>query len=506
MTPKPFPSLFRVALTVIGQLLFVAIVIVTAWVAWNMGARSGHAGHSPASALTPAPHAAHEPAPVYTCSMHPEIRQPEPGDCPLCGMELVLAEPEHTHTPSAHAAAQQAPELLGYACAMNCLPPLEEAGECPICGMIMQPIFDEPSGGATSTSPRRMTMTEEARALARIETTAVRRGPATRVVRLNGELVVDPARRVTVSANVGGRVDRLHARFAGEQVAAGTDLVELYSPELLAVQKEFLQALAASRRRDLATAEGIGAATRAAVQAGRERLRLAGLLEEQIDAIAAEGVALERVILKAPVGGTVLERPVQEGDYVAREQPVLVLGDLGTLWAELEAFESDLPWMRRGLRVSLTTRAHPGREFEGRITFIEPLARRETRTTRVRVEVSNPDGALKPAMVVTGHVQAFLPGAQPLLIPASAPLLTGTRAVVYVEIPDTDRPTYEGREVTLGPRARDGYVVAEGLAEGERVVTHGAFRIDSALQILARPSMMSPQPAPESATMQGHQH
>jgi Cu(I)/Ag(I) efflux system membrane fusion protein len=156
--------------------------------------------------------------------------------------------------------------------------------------------------------------------------------------------------------------------------------------------------------------------------------------------------------------------------------------------------------------VTLTTRAHPGREFEGRITFIEPLARRETRTTRVRVEVPNPDGALKPAMVVTGHVQAFLPGAQPLLIPASAPLLTGTRAVVYIEVPDADRPTYEGREVTLGPRTRDGYVVAEGLAEGERVVTHGAFRIDSALQILARPSMMNPRPAPGSATMQGHQH
>ncbi len=502
----------------------VAAVLVAAFVAYNMGARStggsgqhnqgGESGDTSASDI------------VYVSAMHPWIQQDEPGDCPICGMELVPMErseaealeqessgtPEenhgsatktHDHTHE-HTSATNGNEILGYACAMNCVPPLPEEGECPICGMEMQAVYDDDDAPEEGASERRMTMSAEGVALSDIRTTTVQRMPAVRPVRLSGQLAVSEPRRAHISADVGGRIDRLHAEFEGTTVEKGQELVVLYSPELLAVQKEFLQA----KRSFGNLPEGAGAAIRraseAAVAAGRERLRLAGLTPGQIDEIAAEGEAREQVTLLAPIGGTVIARHFEEGEYVSTGGRILTIADLSTVWAELDAFETDLPWLRLGQPMVFTAQAYPGEGFPGEISYIDPVTRTGTRTTRVRVDVDNPDGLLKPGMYVTGLVDAEMEEeTPPLIIPATAPLITGKRAIVYTRVPGRERPTFEGREVVLGPRTRDGYVVREGLAEGESVVTHGAFRIDSAMQIMARPSMMSPEgdaPAP------GHDH
>jgi len=232
------------------------------------------------------------------------------------------------------------------------------------------------------------------------------------------------------------------------------------------------------------------------------------------------------------------------GDYVKTGDPIYELADLSHLWVKMDAYESDLPWLRYGQEVHFTTASMPGRTFTGRIAFIDPVLDPQTRTARVRVNVANPDGALKPGVFVRAVVEAEVaaagrvmvadladkwicpmhpeeiedgPGScdicgmdlvkpsslgyevaardarPPLVIPASAPLITGTRAVVYVRDPAVERPTFHGREVVLGPRAGDVYLVAEGLAEGERVVVNGAFKIDSSMQIQAKPSMMLPE-------------
>jgi len=400
--------------------------------------------------------------------------------------------PDHDHS---HA-TPPADEPLGYACAMNCLPPLEEPGPCPICGMEMQPVFEDPSDAATDAdaSPRRLTMAPEAVALLSVQTSLVERIIPTREVRLVGQLEVDPRRRAHISANVGGRIDDLRAEFEGMTVESGEDLAKLYSPELLAVQRELLQAVESAARVPGANADAM-------VEAARERLFLAGLNEDQIDELVESGHATEQVTLRAPFGGTVITRYVEVGDYVAREARIVTVANLDTLWAELEAFESDLHWLERGQRVVLRSNAHPGREFEGEVTWIEPISRAETRTTVVRVDVDNTAGLLRPEMFVSAIVESD-PG-ESLVVPASAPLITGRRALVYTMREDADRPTFEGREVTLGPRVREGYIVLDGLNAGERVVTHGAFQIDSALQIRTRPSLMSPTgggPAP------GHAH
>ncbi|KAF0094915.1 MAG: membrane-fusion protein [Puniceicoccaceae bacterium 5H] len=430
--------------------------------------------HSAASANAAA---APEKETIWTCSMHPQIRQNEPGDCPICGMDLI---------------------------------PLEE-------------------GNAGDPGPRAMSMSEAARALADIQTTPVRRDYPTVQVDLVGKLTYDETRMRSLTARFPARIEQLFVNYEGIPVEQGDHLAVVYSPELLAAQRELLTA-------HRADPDGVIA------QAARDKLRRWDLLPGQIDAIIEKGEASDNFELAAPISGVVVRKNVKEGDYLTTGQSLFSIADLDQLWLMLDAYESDLAWLRYGQEVEFTVEAHPGKVFTGQITFIQPEVNQQTRTVAVRVEVPNADGRLKPGMFARGTVQAkvapgggvYAPdlagkwispmhpeivkdhpgqcdicgmdlvpaeslgyvskpeGEAPLVVPTSAVLRTGKRAVVYLERANTENPTYEGREIVLGPRAGDVFVVESGLAEGDRVVTNGAFKIDSALQIQAKPSMMQP--------------
>jgi len=259
--------------------------------------------------------------------------------------------------------------------------------------------------------------------------------------------------------------------------------------------------------------------------------------------------------INAPVGGVVIHKNAQEGMYVETGTRIYTIADLSKLWITFEAYESDLPWIRYGQYVTFTTLSFPGETFRAQVSFIDPMVDPGKRTIGVRAIVENNELKLKPDMFVRGVLKSRIddegkvidynlagkwispmhpevvkdgPGQcdvcgmdlvpaeslgysgkklsdenAPLLIPTTAPMVTGRRAVVYVEIPNDEGPLFEGREVELGPRAGNFYVVKSGIHEGEMVVTNGAFKLDSELQIRARPSMMSPDgggPTP------GHQH
>ncbi|MBN2326837.1 MAG: efflux RND transporter periplasmic adaptor subunit [Candidatus Omnitrophica bacterium] len=480
------------------QIAVILAFAATAFVFYNLGAVHQN---EPGTADLPAAGMSNHPADlngdgvIYTCSMHPQIKQDEPGKCPICGMELVEQKVERIENAAEHEQhehdANEKP--VGYACAMNCVPPLPEPGKCPVCGMEMQPVYDNHNGKDETNTQRTLSITEEARALADIQTSVVEKKPAKKKIRLVGQLAIDPSRRMHISADVGGRIDRLYARFDGDVVQKGQDLVLFYSPELLAVQQEFLQALRSFNGLSSSTLKSVRESSRMAVDAARERLHLAGLTKNQIDEMAQSNQAQVSVVLKAPMGGTVIQRHSEEGEYVNKGEHIVTIADLSVIWCELEAYESDLIWMEVGRPAAFTTPALPGQTFSGRIAYIDPILKPETRTVRVRVNVDNSKGLLKPGMYVTAAIQASLHGGEPqLMIPDGAPLITGERAVVYLEVPGREKPTYEGREITLGSKTQDGYIVKEGLQEGDVVVTRGAFQIDSALQIIARPSMMNP--------------
>lgn len=371
-------------------------------------------------------------AEIWTCSMHPQIRQPKPGLCPLCGMDLVPVE-----TDSAPAAAL-----------------------------------------------RQLMLSPAARALAEVAVVPVERRFVPVEIRMVGKVQFDETRLAYLSSRVPGRIDRLYANYVGMPVHAGDPLADLYSPELVSAQQELLQ---------IAKAVG-GAATASLLEAARERLRRWGLTAEQIAGIEQSGKVRDHVTFYAPLGGVVVEKEAREGQYVEPGMRLFTVADLTRVWVILEAYESDLAWLREGQEVVFEAEAWPGESFKGTIAFIEPVLDPMTRTVKVRVHAPNDDGRLKPEMFVRAIARAGMPdpAEPPLVIPASAPLLTGQRAVVYVAVPGTEG-TYEGRDVVLGPRAGDFFIVRKGLQEGDRVVVHGAFKIDSSLQIQGKPSMMTPE-------------
>ena len=404
---------------------------------------------------------AHEQAEgtIWTCSMHPSVRSDGPGDCPLCGMDLI-------------------------------------------------PVEDD--GAADEVGERVLVVSEAGRKLMEIATSPVMRMDVGVDVGLVGKVTYDEGRVSRIAAWVPGRVERLYVDYAGYEVEAGEPMVELYGPELLAAQEELLQsagayhdAVAAGKPRSIESTDAV-------LEAVRERLRLWGLSEAQVAEVESRGVAEPRVTIESPASGTVVEKSVTEGEYVSTGQMLFTVADLSVVWVELSAYESDLPWLSEGQKVEFEVAASPGRTFTGTLSFVEPVVDPVTRTITVRAEVPNHDGTLMPDMFVRATARSSHGGhgahgaGASLVIPATAPLLTGNRAVVYVELSDSDGPSFEGRDVVLGPRAGDYYVVVSGLHEGERVVSEGAFKIDSALQIRAKPSMMSPDADGTEAPPAGH--
>ena len=427
----------------------------------------------------------------WTCSMHPQIQKGQPGKCPICAMDLI---------------------------------PLKAA--------------------AKGDSPREFTTSRAAKALMEIETAPVERKFVTAEVRMVGKIDFDETRLAYLTAWVPGRLDRLFVDYTGVPVKKGDHMVSLYSPELLSAQEELLQALKAVKELAASDVGIVRETAQGTVEAARERLRLWGLKKEQVDAIEKRGKASDHLTIYAPAGGIVIHKNAQQGMYVKTGTRIYTIADLSQVWVRLDAYESDLVWLRYGQKLTFTTVAYPGETFTGTIAFIDPVLNATTRTVKVRVNSLNTDGRLRPGMFVKAVVRADVAAGgkvmdpklagkwicymhpdvikeqagtcdicemplvrtesvgyapvrpteaeKPLVIPASAALVTGTRAVVYVVVPGRDTPTYEGREIALGPRAGDYYLVRRGVREGERVVTRGAFKIDSQLQIEARPSMMMP--------------
>ncbi len=398
-------------------------------------------------------------------------------------------------------AAGEAPQAAMWTCSMHPQIQLPKPGQCPICGMDLIPVSSGEAGG--DMGPRELKMSEKALKLASLEVTPVERKEVTVKIRMVGKVEYDETRTSYITAWVPGRIDDLFVDFTGEEVNEGDPMVSLYSPELLTAQEELLQAIVTEKELQESSIPLMRETASKTVKAAKEKLRLWGLTEKQIEEIEKRGKTTDHVTIYTPISGVVIHKNGLEGMYVETGTKIYTIADLSQVWIKLDAYESDLIWVRNGQRVEFDTEAYPGEIFTGKVVFVDPFLDPKTRTAKVRVNVPNPEGKLKPEMFVRAEVLAVIKRESdvikglkstqpPLVIPTTAPLLTGKRAIVYVEVPDK-KGTYEGREVLLGPRAADYYTVREGLSEGELVVVNGNFKIDSAIQILAKSSMMNPE-------------
>lgn len=418
---------------------------------------------------------------------------------------------EHMHVSSAESA-----EPTMWTCSMHPQIRLPKPGKCPICFMDLIPVETGSAGG--ELDPNQIRLSETAVKLAGIQTTPVTRAYAERSIRMVGKLDYDETRVSYITAWVPGRLDSLFVDYTGATVSKGDHMVQMYSPELVAAQEELLQANKAVATLNSASSVVLKSTANETLKSAREKLRLYGLSEKQVASIEQGNAPSEHLTIDAPASGVVVHKDAKEGMYVSTGTRIYTIADLTRLWVLLEAYESDLTWLRNGQTVSFTSPSFPGKEFTAKISFIDPVVNPRTRTVKIRAVVSNKDQRLKPEMFVSAAIKSSLDSEgkivspdmadkshdlAPLLIPASAPLITGKRAVVYVMIPSDEGMVFEGREVILGPRSQGYYVVKQGLVEGDQVVTNGAFKIDSELQIQAKPSMMSLQGGAAAA---GHKH
>lgn len=425
---------------------------------------------------------------VWTCSMHPQIRQPNPGLCPICNMDLI------------------------------------------------------PLQGGESAGPRELSVTADAAARLDLRVSPVVREPAVADVELFGRISYDERRTETITSRVGGRIDRLFVDFTGARVREGDHLAEIYSPDLLVAQRELIEARRGLDALSAGAPESVRETRRRLFASAREKLRLLQFSDDQIDRIAAAAEPVDHLTLYSPQSGIVIEKLVNEGQYVTTGEALFRVADLSMVWLELEAYERDLVWLRYAQDVEFRVDALPGRVFHGRVSFIDPDLDPRRRVATVRVNVENPDESLKPGMFAVAHARSSVgeggrvldpslagkwvspmhpevvkdgPGQcdicgmdlvpaeelgflasgdelnELLQIPDSAVLRTGHRAVVYVRLENENGPVFEGREITLGPRVGSRFIVRSGLEEGDLVVTRGAFKLDSEMQIQARPSMMN---------------
>jgi Cu(I)/Ag(I) efflux system membrane fusion protein len=425
-------------------------------------------------------------AEVWTCSMHPQVRLPKPGKCPICSMPLVPASTLTKKAASADAGGDSMLEL-----------------------------------------------SEHARAMARVETAPVERRKLSREIRAVGKVQYNESALSTISARVDGYIEKLFIDYTGVEVKAGDHLVEIYSPDLVVAQQELL----------LNTSGPL-------VEAAKLKLRRWELTDEQIDEIVRTRKPQERITLKSPIDGTVTEKMVVKKSAVKAGDMLYKLANLDAVWVYLDIYEYELSSVRYGQTVEITTEAWPGETFTGRVWFINPVLTDESRTVKVLVNIANKEKPLKPGMFVSAMIRAGLlangqlaptgvegkwtclmhpqvleekggpcpickmeltqipAAATPtkpedelvLAVPVTAVLDSGVRKLAYVERAPGE---YVPAELKLGPRAGDFYPVLDGLKEGDRVAVRGNFLLDSQFQISGLPSLFYEH---GQAGVSGHQH
>ncbi len=397
-------------------------LLIGGFIGWIIKPSGGHE----TAATSMSDHEAHKEQ-TWTCSMHPQIRQSEPGKCPICGMDLI-------------------------------------------------PVSTSRNG---STSPMVHEMTPEAVALANVHTSRVSGVSPEGEVHLTGKIRADERRLASITAKFPGRIEQLFVSFTGQLVRPGERLATIYSPELVTAQNELFEAI-----KSKATYPELYASA-------REKLRLWKLTEKQIDEIERTGKITDKFDVLADKGGVVTQRNIALGDYVSTGSVLFNVADLSLVWVMIDAYETDLPFTKMGDEVTFTVAAIPGKTFTAKVTYIDPVINPDTRAASVRAEAVNSNMELKPEMFVNARIRSAVRGSkQTLAIPRTALLWSGKRSIVYVKVPDTEFPSFEMREVTIGPRMGEMYLIEAGLEAGEEVVTNGVFAIDAAAQLSGNYSML----------------
>jgi Cu(I)/Ag(I) efflux system membrane fusion protein len=364
---------------------------------------------------------------IWTCAMHPQIRQDEFGTCPLCEMDLT---------------------------------PLEQNG---------------------SGDPLVFTMSDDAVKLSNIQTTVIG-GEASDFdgkLKVTGKIQANETTAASLVAHIPGRIKKLYISFTGEKVSVGQKIAQIYSPDLIAAQKELLEA------------KKISGTNPSLLAAAKNKLKYWKITDAQIEKILTSEEVQEHFMIYADYSGIVKKRKVSVGDYLSKGEVLFDIQDLNKLWVLFDVYESDLSKIKVGSEVAFKTPSLQNEEFVAKISFVDPIINASTRAATVRAELNNSSKKLKPEMFVNGSIASSMGSNEDVIVPKTAIMWTGERSVVYVKVPGADLPSFEYREITLGESIGKNYLVTEGISNGEEVVTNGAFVIDASAQLNNQASMMN---------------
>jgi len=413
--------------TAIPLLIFVlAIVAGSGWFIWQ------NRPQGKAAAVT-----ADKGKLLYTCTMHPYIIREKPGTCPVCGMELVK---KITATPVAGAST---------------------AKEAPLSA----------TSSSVSLSPAQLVT-------ANVATLEVKPEPLAKEVAAVGIVQYDQSRQAKVTAWIAGRIDRLNVNAVGAPVSRENPIAELYSPDLVATQQEYLMALKSREQLRNSTITSVSETGETVVTSAKQRLRLFGLKESQIAELERNGKPSAKVSIYSPFSGVVIEKMVQQGQYVNTSDVLFSIADLSGVWVELEVYENQFRNIRIGQPVEIRSQSLPGTTLTGRVSLVYPFLDPKTRTVKVRVALPNPGMKLKPEMFVNALIK--VPLAEGIAVPVTAVMDSGRRQVVWVE---REPGRFESRNVVVGDRIGDRIQILSGLTQGEKVVISGGYLIDSESQL-----------------------
>lgn len=356
----------------------------------------------------------------WTCTMHPQVHKDGPGSCPICGMDLIKKVVDDTADVSSKSDME---------------------------GMI--------------------TLTTNKQILANVSTIKIKKENLKKELAAYSYLDFVEQNRKTIPAKFNGRIEKLFVDKTGDYIKKGQPLFEIYSPDLVQAQNDYLIALSNNKNNN-----------NSLLEASRKKLELFGLTSIQIDELKNSGKINLTLTYFSPVSGTVIEKKVQEGMYVNEGTAIYEVAELSTLWNIAEINETDLSTVKVGSKVKLKLKAYPGEEFTGRVTFIYPVINPQTRTVKVRSEFSSFNNKLKPQMY--GETIFSADAGTGLLIPADAIIFTGNRNVVWIKTSDG---MFEARDVNVGSRFGEKYQILSGLTEGDEVAASGGFLIDSESQL-----------------------
>jgi len=405
----------------------------------------------------------------YTCPMHHQVHSKHPGSCPICGMTLIKR---------ASAASLASPRTIASKAAAPA------------------------STAAMPAGLQEIALSPEQQVVANVATEPVDLRPLTALVTAAGQITYDEARLSQVAARVDGRIERLYVNSTGASLRRGSALGTIYSPDLVSSMQEYLIARDSFQQAKDTSYPEFSSSASSLLSAARQRLLLLGVTPDQIAHLERTRMPSTSLPIIAPVSGTVLKKQVVPGQYVKTGDPLFSLADLSRVWVEADVFESQMKNVKVGSTIQVACPAYPGRTFTGKVSFIYPYLSPETRTVKVRAELPNEGGLLKPDMFVTANIGSSEDGAPQLAVPASAVLSTGRRQIVYVE---ARLGVFRPREVRLGAKSGRYYPVISGLERGEKVATSGGFLLDANSQLQSSgmadmPGMDMPKASPHAAS------